>query len=315
MTVATFTIEPDEFLGLSALAELDKAACSGDAGSGPDALIEAKTLMRQALADKLQDAGLPWAPSADAVRHRAAQVAAPAGHAGKLMANRKVRTSAAYVLAVAGLVVLWGSYALGWKWTGFRSNGQVWDWLNLLLLPVAIATAPLWIQDKHYITRARHIAYGAFIVGSTGFVIAAYLVPLRWSGFQGHTLWDWFGLLLLPTAVAITMALTTMRVRPSTVLLSLRPYQKGIMTALAVGWTVTVIGGYALNWTWTGYPQNGNLWAWITLLLAPLLFPTVLLPALLKWISGNADERAKKAATAPPAAAAPFIDRRDTLNA
>jgi len=43
MTVATLTIEPDEFLGLSALAELDRAAGSSDDGSGPDALIEAKT--------------------------------------------------------------------------------------------------------------------------------------------------------------------------------------------------------------------------------------------------------------------------------
>lgn len=84
MTVATLTIEPDEFLGLSALAELDRAAGSSDDGSGPDALIEAKTLMRQALADKLQDAGLPWAPSADAVRHRAAQVrTAPAPDGGR----------------------------------------------------------------------------------------------------------------------------------------------------------------------------------------------------------------------------------------
>ena len=99
------------------------------------------------------------------------------------------------------------------------------------------------------------------------------------------------------------MALTTMRVRLSKVLLSLRSYQKGITTTLAVGWIVTVIGGYALNWKWTGYPQNGHLWDWISLLLAPLLFPTVLLPALLNWISGNADERAKEAAMAPPTAA------------
>ena len=33
MAVLTFTIEPDEFLGLSALIELDGAADGGDTGS------------------------------------------------------------------------------------------------------------------------------------------------------------------------------------------------------------------------------------------------------------------------------------------
>ena len=34
--------------------------------------------MRRALADKLQDADLPWAPSAEAVQQRAAEAAEPA---------------------------------------------------------------------------------------------------------------------------------------------------------------------------------------------------------------------------------------------
>ena len=59
MAVA-FTIEPDEFVGLSALADLGQANGTGTGtGTGTDALNEAKTLMRRALADKLEDAGLP----------------------------------------------------------------------------------------------------------------------------------------------------------------------------------------------------------------------------------------------------------------
>ena len=61
--------------------------------------------------------------------------------------------------------------------------------------------------------------------------------------------------------------------------------------AFAVGWIVTVIGGYVLRWSWTGYAGN-TLWDWLTLLLLPLVFPTILLPALLRWISGNAAARA-----------------------
>jgi hypothetical protein len=68
MTSLTCTIEPDELLGLSALVELDRAAAGGGAGT----VRTAKALMRTALADKLEQAGLPWAPSAEAASERAA---------------------------------------------------------------------------------------------------------------------------------------------------------------------------------------------------------------------------------------------------
>ena len=295
MAVA-FTIEPDEFVGLSALADLGQAAngTGTGTGTGTDALNEAKTLMRRALADKLEDAGLPWAPSAEAVRQRAAEAAEPATGLRRLMGNSRLRKNAAYALAAALLVALWGGYARGWQWTGLQANGQLWDWLNLLLLPVVIGTIPLWIQHRDYISRSRRVTYGVIIVAWTGFVIAGYLVPLNWTGFSGHTLWDWFELLLLPAGLAATMALTSMRVPLSKVLRSLRPYQAGIMAALAAGWIATVIGGYALRWTWTGYAGN-TLWDWLQLLLLPLLFPTILLPALLKWVSGDAAGRASEA--------------------
>jgi len=283
----TFTIEPDEFLGLSALVGLGQTANGG----GTDTVTQAKTLMRSALADKLEDAGLPWAPSAEAVKQRAAEAVEPHTAMRRLMGSKRMRKDAAYALAVAMLVALWGGYARGWNWTGFRANGQLWDWLQLLLLPVVIGTIPLWIQNRDYIRRIRRVTYAVVIVAWTGFVIAGYLVPLNWTGFGGQTLWDWFELLLLPAALAVT---TGMRVPLPKVLRSLRPYQKGIMAALAFGWIVTVIGGYALRWTWTGYVGN-TLWDWLQLLLLPLVFPTILLPALLKWVSGNAAGRASEA--------------------
>ena len=290
----TFTIEPDEFLGLSALADLGQAAAGTGTGTGTGAVDEAKTLMRRALADKLEDAGLPWAPSAEAVSQRAAEAAEPATGLRRLMRNSRLRKNAAYALAAALLVALWGGYARDWQWTGLQANGQLWDWLNLLLLPVVIGTIPLWIQHRHYINRSRHVTYGVVVAAWTGFVIAGYLVPLNWTGFAGQTLWNWFELLLLPAALAATVALTSMRVPLSKVLRSLRPYHAGIMAALAAGWIATVIGGYALRWTWTGYAGN-TLWDWLQLLLLPLLFPTILLPALLKWVSGDAAGRASEA--------------------
>jgi hypothetical protein len=301
MSVLTFAIEPDELLGLSALVELSEAAGNDDTkattNADADAVSKARTLMRNALADELGKAGLPWAPSADTVKKEHATGAAkPTDALQKLADNKKARKDAAYVLVVAGLVALFGGYVGGWKWTGFQTNGQVWDWLNLLLLPVVLATIPLWVQDREYIGKGRRIIYGVAIVAFTGFVIAGYLVPISWTGFSGMNLWDWIGLLVLPAALAITTALTGRGLRSNGRLL--RPYEKGMVIALVAGWVVTVIGGYALRWTWTGYPGN-TLWDWLSKLLVPLVFPTILLPALLIWISGNAEDRASKAHEAP----------------
>jgi len=293
MTAMIFTIEPDEFPGLSALVELDRAADGGNAGTvpGAGAVSKAKTLMRTALADKLEEAGLPWAPSAEAVAKRAAEAAEPPSAMRRLIANEKARKYATCVVAVAVLVALWGGYIQGWTWTGFQKNDQLWNWLQLLLLPVALGTIPLWIRHKEYIGKGRRVAHGVIIVAWTGLVIAGYLVPLTWTGFRGETLWQWFVLLVAPAAVATTMALTSMRARGSKV--RLRPSQKALIAALTAGWIVTVIGGYALGWKWTGYAGN-TLWDWLGMLL-PFVFPIILLPALLNWVSGNAAGRASQA--------------------
>ena len=130
-------------------------------------------------------------------------------------------------------------------------------------------------------------------MASTGFVIAGYLIPIRWTGFAGHTLWDWIVLLVLPATLAVTAALASRGARSPGRLL--RAYEKRIAAALAGGFAVTVVGTYALGWTWTGYAGN-TLWDWLSMLLVPALFPTILLPALLRWISGNAAGRASKTA-------------------
>jgi hypothetical protein len=310
MVVLTLTIEQDEVLGLSALVELGRTAepdhPGATAGAITDADIagQARVLMRSALADKLAAADLSWAPSADAVAEHAAEAAEPAGRLHKLADNETVRRDATYILVVAGLVALVGGYAGPWKWTGFEANGQVWDWLNLLLLPVVLGTIPLWILDREYIGTGRRLIYGAFIVAFTIFVTAGYLVPISWTGFNSQKLWNWIELLVLPAALASTAALTGRGIRYQGRLL--RPYEGGMVIALVAGWIVTVIGGYALHWTWTGYSGN-TLWDWLQMLLVPLVFPAILLPFLLKWISGNAAERAAMAHEAPvvpPAAAA-----------
>jgi len=52
------------------------------------------------------------------------------------------RAAALAAAALVTIVIIVGSYAGHWSWTGLMQNGQVWDWMQLLLLPVALGTFP-----------------------------------------------------------------------------------------------------------------------------------------------------------------------------
>lgn len=279
----TITIEPDELLGLAAVAQMRRTADDGQA----DVASTGRQLLRGALQARLDELGLPWAPSAEMVAHHAAKAAKPDTGLRAVMRGKRARRYALSILLTATLVLLWGGYVRDWSWTGFSGNGQLWDWLRLLLLPVVIGTAPLWLQHSEYISRGKHLAYALGLLAFGGFVAAGYLVPLGWTGFQGNTLWDWFVLLLLPLAVASVPVL-------SSVMRSLRPYHKGAITVIFAGWALTVVGGYGLGWRWTGY-QGNTLWDWLGLLLLPLIVPAILVPRALKWASGDGAERVQQA--------------------
>ena len=46
----------------------------------------------------------------------------------------QILRGSALLTAAAVIVLMVGSYADRWTWTGFTKNGQVWDWMQLLLL-------------------------------------------------------------------------------------------------------------------------------------------------------------------------------------
>lgn len=265
MSVITIEIEPDEVLGLTALADLEHQA-------GPAAV--AAGLLRDALAARLAERGLARVPARDAGNERDRPATWPAR-----WRRERVRKWAVSALAVAVLVALWGGYVLGWQWTGFRANNQLWDWLHLLLLPVVVGTIPVWIQHSGEISKASRRASLALLTAFAVFVAAGYLIPLSWTGFRGNTLWDWFELLLLPAAVVSAPLLPRLA-------RSLRPRHKRMITVVLLGWAATVVGGYVLRWSWTGYPGN-TLWDWLQLLLLPLLVPTILVPATARWLSSH----------------------------
>lgn len=193
-----------------------------------------------------------------------------------------MRRMALWTAAAATLILIIGSHAGHWAWTGLTQNGQVWDWMQLLLLPVAIGTLPLWLRFSGQMSRWHRRTLVGAAISFAAFVLVGYLVPLRWTGFRGHTLWDWLTLILLP------MTITAVTVWPKTGRTFRGAYRR-LAGVVGVAWTVTVIGGYAGGWQWTGYPGN-TLWEWVQLLLAPIAITTYLVPELITVVTGHLDE-------------------------
>jgi uncharacterized membrane protein len=200
--------------------------------------------------------------------------------------TRALRRFAPIALAAATIVVIVGSYADHWTWTGFTANGQVWDWMELLVLPVAIGTFPLWLRFSGEMSARRRRALGAAVVLFIAFVVAGYLVPLTWAGFRGRTLSSWLNLLVLPITI------TTVAVWPKTGR-RFRPEYRVAAGVLGVAWIVTVIGGYAGHWEWTGYPGN-TLWDWVKLFLGPLVITMFVVPELIDLVAGHVDENGRE---------------------
>ena len=55
---------------------------------------------------------------------------------------------AAVALVVLALVV-YGGYGEHWRWVGVNgATATLWDWLHLLLLPIAAVVLPLWLRHR-----------------------------------------------------------------------------------------------------------------------------------------------------------------------
>lgn len=111
--------------------------------------------------------------------------------------------------SVVILVVLEiGTYAFNWTWTGFKDNNTLWDWLQLLLLPIALAAVPIWFmaeenQQRIWLAQMRWVLLGVVVVMAV-LLIGTYAYGWRWTGFRDHgRVWDWLGLLLVPVIVAV----------------------------------------------------------------------------------------------------------------
>ena len=112
---------------------------------------------------------------------------------------------------VASLVILVvleiGTYAFNQTWTGFKANDTVWDWLHLLLIPIALAAVPIWFtaeegQQRIWLAQLKWF-FLANVVILVVLFIGTYTFNWFWTGFKDHgNLWDWLSLLLVPVTVA-----------------------------------------------------------------------------------------------------------------
>jgi heme/copper-type cytochrome/quinol oxidase subunit 4 len=176
------------------------------------------------------------------------------------------------LLLIAAAVVIVGGFWLGWSWTGFRSNRDLWDILHLLVLPVALTMVPFWYHRSGRLHPLWLATLAVLAVGFIVTVVGGYALGWAWTGYPGNTLWDWLELLILPVTIALLPLWLETHDRLE------REWVIGGLTFLGTI-AVLAIGGYLFDWTWTGFPGN-TLWDWMELLLVPFA-----VPAVVTWLS------------------------------
>jgi hypothetical protein len=176
--------------------------------------------------------------------------------------------------------VVIGGYGAHWRWVGVNGKtATLWDWLHLVLLPIAALVISLWLRHRPPLGGARAAAVGLLVAAFVVIVAAGYLVPWGWTGFVGNTLWDWLNLAALPVAVALIPVLLERRSDWG------RRHAAGLAVGAAV-FVALVLAGYLAHWRWTGFTGN-TAWDWLHLLLLPLLVPAVIVPLLRPMVAAR----------------------------
>jgi heme/copper-type cytochrome/quinol oxidase subunit 4 len=121
-------------------------------------------------------------------------------------------------------------------------------------------------QTWRLLAVAGAVVFAITVVGGEGF-------GWTWTGYaDNNTLWDWLHLLILPVVLAV--APVWYRTRRT-----LRAEWRIAAAITLTAFAITILGGYLLGWTWTGF-DGRTLWDWLEL----LVLPTVV-TALPIWLS------------------------------
>jgi hypothetical protein len=115
--------------------------------------------------------------------------------------GRRQKVLGSALLGVFLVLVLVG-YTIPWGWTGFSGN-RLWDWLELLVLPLAVALAPVMLELRDNWTSRHTLVAAGLLAGFGVLVLGGYLGGWKWTGFHGNTLWNWMQLWLLPLLIPL----------------------------------------------------------------------------------------------------------------
>jgi ABC-type glycerol-3-phosphate transport system permease component len=91
---------------------------------------------------------------------------------------------------------------------------------------------------------------------------------------------------------------------------SMNPWTVALVVAALV-LVVLVIGGYTLNWTWTGFKGN-TLWDWLHLLILPVVLTAVVecgFIGLVGWARPSPERRGGQAQDLPLTHESCFVHR------
>jgi hypothetical protein len=184
--------------------------------------------------------------------------------------------SVAVLVALLFTVGVWGGYELNWRWTGLSKSVTLWDWLQVLALPLAVGLAPVLLHHRGNLTRRHRGLVAVATLAFAVLVLLGYLVPMPWTGFTDNRLWDWLELLLLPLVVATASRWAD----PNRI----RRRHLVAGGALTVVFVAVALCGYLVPWSWTGFRGN-TAWDWLKLLLLPLVVPAIVLPLVQQRIT------------------------------
>jgi hypothetical protein len=114
------------------------------------------------------------------------------------------RTALLGVAGAAFVVLVVVGYALDLGWTGFPGN-ELWDWLELLVLPLAIALAPVWLEISRGIRPHHLLAAACLLAALVVAIVGGYAYGWHWTGFKGNTLFDWLQLFIAPLLLPLAL--------------------------------------------------------------------------------------------------------------
>lgn len=183
----------------------------------------------------------------------------------RLSARSELLVVALAAALVVGTIAVLAAHGRQWSWTGFATTTGLWNWLQMVAQPIALACFAVWLRSANRELRVWRITAGAGALMLAILILGGYGWHWSWTGFSGKHLWDWLKLMLFPLVIVLLPEWVG-RGEP------FGTRAQAISALALVAFGVLVVGGYRWGWTWTGFTGN-SFRDWLELMIAPFLLP------------------------------------------